>query len=1560
MRRYSSVPSEREPLVNNGPRRISKPTNWNAVALGAIAFIALAGLAIALGGLIRAETRGPHHDPSQVENLNVTGNLTALKAVIQSIMSGNVAVGGNLTVAQHALITQIWASHVNATEMSSHSLTVEELAVIESLVTSTINSTTQITTPLVMTDMVMNSILVHEVSGVIPPTHAKQLIQNDPLAPPPASVPQLSGLPLGTITTAITQAGDLYLLDLANGPWRVVDLAADPYTSISDTPGTRVIVGGLPNVWGGSENCGADAISPTNGQISSLKITPVGVGGILQLNFRYSTEPDYDFAIVRKNDEVIHSGSGIGPSSTNNAFVEIDLSIVLGPSDSVTITFLKDSSCFAGYDMVYFYMSLTTSPSLSMTLPADLTSYIGKEFQVCSVDLGRHSLSLASPVTFDSDGYWNRLIFQGNGASACCITFFVTANDKLTITSRNPCSVFCNNPNHCVDPERPEQTNQLHGWWRQASKAFFGSSYGYLDTTKVPMQFDFKTIGPTTYRIESSSPGVLQLYAVGNGILSTSSDPNLYDPEIAPTWYQVQPGSTRMVSSTAQGVASYSIEYPNIINQGLYEKVQEVPPIVPNQNPSLDGVSLYEPQEILRRFFQIFVYQAFTILENESSETWVGYTAAKASLDEIISTGKSHSDISIIRTLATHALNPEKLTEFRTEVYHHVSPVGYVTISGFTDACALLNGVHLVAAAATTNNAETNGLFQDYGSNASARTVHHTVGIHFDSSAIPVFPGTNTANCTGSLPVLSISYGPINANTNYINFVSAWWYWFYENVKIGLHTRPRIYFDRSSLTPASALALPRVEWSEVASDVSGDNPLILGIISRVRGSVSPFHNNALARIILSTSRVTLTSRGFSTVTDLTGPFGIRPDLERSRVRTYDSTERGTFWFHIAANNYLQNISYPAWKMIGTSRSHPNNLFAQLNYPGGEGDEFDTIMVPFGQLPPTEYSYIDAIRNPLPNGGFSYPYEEESNFINEHQQEQFFMGRINPSLTNGVNVGYIRLTHSAMFDTYYFMNYAQFCPTGLCNSTSPRNNHEAALSVYAKYMQYLVVDLDCEHIIIDIRGNSGGSAMTQPRMAEFFGSEEYTVLDYAYGTKTDNGWGDSFDMKAYLYPDGIIESTINTQRVFPSMSETNYPGSVFTGGNLVLLDDTMAGSGGDIFPNCFLGPSLDKRLGSDTNVSIIGSVDGRLSGYACFYTTPEFPSDSPRLKTSSGTPVSPFDIPLDCGSTVRRNDGSSLGNRHPGLEIDPSPTLTGLSGSNALPEDWEELVYKDLGFITNTRPRLVGDTRPQTATVLTEVNPLSTVSGSNVVTVTTSAPHGFFTGNSIALGSGADPVATVSNIPGFALTGGHVITVINATAFTFEAAGEADYSCYPLTNCATPTPANTTTTGVGGTIRIMNRSQWRDAWLEQAILKAIATPAKKKKRTIPLKKKQRVVGKFDLHKARQMYGRDVTCPQGVHVTRVQSMNATRTVVVDLSQFEPEDPARQKAIQAAGQQVTKCIVSELKNGGMCLDSQGALMATPSCTELVKIHMTHGKNSAFDSYSKKRRRGARRIKK
>ena len=1419
-------------------------------------------------------------------------------------------------------------------------------------------TTVNITAQNIMTNVVMNGVLAHITSGEIPPTHAMQTLANDPEAPPLPSVKVLENVTLGIVpTNQIVSGGNLVFKATRGGPWQVRDLAADPYTAAADVAGTRVMQGGNPEVYGGASTCTPDMQSPGEGVTTTMEISSANFqSGQLTLYLRSGSEDGFDFVEVRQNGALIYRVTGAGPSASD-AYVEGTLVIDLKVTDVIEVAHIKDGSCWGGYDLVYFWATLSTSPRLSMTIPLDLAPYVGKDIQVCAVDNGGHTIYLEGGGRhFDPNGAWKVLQFQGNGVDGCCATLKIMTADRVSVISRDACTLFCGEPDlfHCVDPLRPAATSPFHGIWRSATKNYERLSYAVIDASTNPIGIKFHR---GTVNNPQESAANFNLFPILAGTFSSLNDTNIHDPALRtePELATFQPGGQSFLFYYGRDTNSLADE---VAFAGLYEKTTVIPPLIPISSGSRTEVGPDDPAALFRNFFDTLVFELYGSLAVEDvEEKWIGYPAAKALMETIISTGTGTLTTTIIQTRVTHSSNAaEGITEFRTSLHSGAVAPSRVTISGFTGACTALNGNFLMAIAATsTKNGDGDLTYMDWAPYPTAGTVHHKVGVFLDSSAIPVFPGTTIANCTGT-PLLSVSYGPITPTTNYIRTIGAIQYWLYESAKVFLHTRPSFFFDESTTVPRSGVAHVREEWSDIRADLAAGADAVTAL-SHFKKTVGVRDNTAASAFYPGGAGLVGWQRFFQDTTadrrswqgrvDLTGQYGIRPDREASIVIFQtDSIERATHWYNIPVKNYLDgNTAYPTWKMIGTSRTHPDNLLAQVVYPGGEGDEFDTIMTPMGTLPATDYSVLWASSNP--NGGFIYTYDFEYNFVNAVNQEAVFVGRINPAYTGGFNIGYMRFIDTQFYDVSGLSESAEFCPSAHCDPSSRRHNKEALASIYAKMMQYLLIDLDCDHIIIDNRANGGGSGTIQTLIRGFFGGEDEKILSFGeLLSRKDNGNAPKLDISGAVFANEVMRRSIDAHYALPSLSEANYPGSVLTNGEVVFLTDTTAGSGGDIFPNNFLGPLYDGQLGNNTQVSILGSIDGRITGSSCSFSS-VVSRDSPLLKDAAGVIIPAFSTGIDCGPGFYRLDGTTMANRHLGLEIDPATGLTGVAGGNALPQDWDELVYKDLGYVANTRTVLPGWTKPQTPTNVIEVNPLSMTSGSNIVTVTMSAPHGFTTGDDVALGNTAIPVPTTAGISSVALTGGHIITVTGPTTFTFAATSVATYPGYA------PVPATSTASGVGGSIRITNRSQWRDAWLEASIATVVAQAKKRryapdhKKRKEERKAKLRAQRKaqeeqkkrrreqkpkIDLRAVSRRFKRDVSCPSNVVLVPASAAPATKNVTFNIYlESELERAAEVKRVKA---EVKGPIIDELLSGGMCISDTGVLMVTPTCSSFTKI--------------------------
>ena len=1466
-----------------------------------------------------------------IESINVTSLFAGEAHVVNGTVETLNSNSASITTLVSESITSTTGLFVNLTS---------------NVVTAVNGFITTLTSNLVMTNQTMNPVLAHTASGVIPPTHARQTLQfNGTVA---TGINQTAGLTLGSMAVGVfaSQSGGLLGFTPTRGCWSVRDLVtADPLTSISDTGGIRVIQGGDANVFSTSD-LSLDTQCPGNSQTISLEISSTsGSGGTLQIYLRYGTELGFDFVSVLKGGQLLFKGSGSGPNA-NDAFLEQTITTSITGADIVTVTYVKDSAAWSGNDILYFYATLAPSSTLSMTLPTDLTSYVGKDISVCTLDANPHTIASTGNYHLDPVGQWRVLQFQGTGSDACCAVFSVNTASEVSVKSRDPCTVFCSDDalSHCVDPLRPAETNLLHGTWKNRVKRT-GDSYAIVDasTNPVSVRYHGGTVVTPTEQSTSES-----FYPIAFQVYASVNQTNLVDDDMnAPNVLRVQPGFRTFIKH--EGLETQA----GVTYASVFDKIDKIPPFLPTGTGSLNAALPPDhPEALFRNFVEKFIYNSHTSIGVDSlEEQWIGTLPALAYMEKIIKQGSGTISTPIIEARVTQAVNPEEITEFRFATYHRISPISRVVISGYDagGSCAALNGDYLVCAANTNNIPLPSPAHEDYGPNPSARTVHHKMSVFLDSSAIPVLAGTTIANCTGvNNPVATVTYGPIDGASNYLQTAGAMYHWFYETVRVGFHFNIRGYFDETTATFRSNFAHPVEDWSQVAAILATGTTTVNAkpILSRHLDSTSAFYVNGASdqfnsrfSDLVNFAGVFADARVGYAINDYTGQYGIRPDQESSSVIFQtDNAARSTHYLSVPRHNYLEGVAYPAWKTIGTTRSGPLNLAAQSFYPGGEGDVFDVVMVPFGILPPADYSYMD--NQALLNGGpASYPYEFEFNFVNDYNQESFFVGRIKPAYTGGLNIGYWRIRAEFNTDVASFCFTKEFCPYAHC-----ANARDALTTMYTTITRYLLDDLACDHVIIDIRANAGGFDTQVASVRDLFGGDAQSPARSGWADQAGSGFGGGVNTYSnqFVFANNMVQEKNKVDDVDPTLTETNEPGSVLTNGQIAILDDTGAASSGDLFPNYFLGAAYDGQLGNNTQVTMVGSVDGRLVSCAVNHFLP-FATEAPRFRDPDGNPASALRVRIDseCGRTVRQ-DGTFTNNRHLGLEIDLTDA-TGLAGGAPLWADWNELVYRDLGYTTNNRPVLPGWTGPQTPFSLVVTDPLSTTLGSNVVTVTMPGPHGFSTGDDVALGNAMLPVAATGGIPSVVLTGAQNITVTGANTFTFETSYYATYPGY-----FSPVATSTVAAG-GGTFRVTNRNQWRDAWLEQSI-KVVVAQAKKrghvgrspqeraerKERAQKLRaqrKAERESKRFDLHEANKRFKRNVGCPVGVSVVPIQQAPATINITMH-STREMEDMEREQETFRVRRLLTEKLMEGIHAGDLCLNTTGHLMAMTGAHMIPRI--------------------------
>jgi hypothetical protein len=450
---------------------------------------------------------------------------------------------------------------------------------------------------------------------------------------------------------------------------------------------------------------------------------------------------------------------------------------------------------------------LAGASAINLTLPTDMTPMIGKRMKICSTT-GRLDLIILGTGNFwTSDPFWS-VIRSDLGSSRACVTFDVLTSTRLDIVERTS-SVFCNNATqfHCIDPLRPFDTNPFHGWWRLATK---GGNTG-LSSIRPVWSFFNMTVNPARVwvwgglvNVPREPKAFLTLFAISPTILSSVNTQNVVDNGVFPILYHLQTGNTQMVIYRG---FQFSYVHTNGVFSVLTKVTErEVPYVsVPNFLTSVAGplpdISPYDPRYIFKYMVQQYLITLPKATSFFASDTFLGYETAKKLEQDVVTTGKTHST-PIVDTLITHPNsynNPSELvTVFRTGVHHRVSPVSLVTISGFTGSCLGLNGVFKTVYQLTSSKTASSGiLYEDFGTSYLNRTLHHQVGVFLNSTGIPTIGSTNYANCVGSTPIVTVTYGPITAASNYIETHSAIQYWFYETFKIGFHTQMNLFLKSS-------------------------------------------------------------------------------------------------------------------------------------------------------------------------------------------------------------------------------------------------------------------------------------------------------------------------------------------------------------------------------------------------------------------------------------------------------------------------------------------------------------------------------------------------------------------------------------------------------------------------------------------------------------------------------------------------------------------------------------------------------------------------------------------
>lgn len=923
------------------------------------------------------------------------------------------------------------------------------------------------------------------------------------------------------------------------------------------------------------------------------------------------------------------------------------------------------------------------------------------------------------------------LITNGGGSFGGNLTSNGTISSKGTISAPSVCLKVQDSPPAC-SPDKDclwvavdglhlqdsqckdnivltKPTNPFHGWWSTVTKGDMFAydptfqayvqddidAYIFIDTTvspikitttagtnkqpRVPTPLDINPVDPSLFTYNQVDDTTL--LAVNNPLGQTGSDFNQFPDSFA---LKLQSDGNTIISTSDSNPAGYQQ-----VTTCKLVRVQE-PKLRPYDDTSVNfpegsphNGGINDPVFLTRYIFDQLLHmgsgQCSTYIYPPNLITpatcviaglpipqpvdcdFVGFREAYAILNRLLSDGITFaSSIKKVRVTA----NNSGVTDIYTDVFSYATAGSTVIIDGFTGVYSILNGTYVNGVAGYQFGGLPNpsSLHVDFLADASGKQIAGTFPFHFllqaDTSSLP-HDNLGIAQFTGN-PTVTVRHH-VTSDSTYAEFVAAVHAMFFLIWKTGLHDGFRVFFPSDSIFVYNT-------WEQLQLDVKLGNAIGQNLQTRsstMRPSLF-YHNVTLAGLTAPPAVETFL---------FNDPFGLVPNFQGNfswpAIYNYDIDLRN--YLEDAANLYWALEGVPSGPWIEVQQNIQNNFGYKPNLdPTIQGGKtFAGLVVPYDQNPDLTYWTIV--------GGNAFGPTPAT----ASQRNNFYFGRIKRDLVNGHNIGYIRLRTMPSTDPFLLCNTGFFDPT---DGTSPKSNREALSKILAVAFRYLVTDLQSEAIIIDNRGNGGGSGEFAITLSEFFGADRSGfIFNAAYKDDGVQQLDQLQDISKYHTINEVLRITSSQyETLFASYNNTQYPGAVFQNGKVIILDDMIAGSAGDVFPNLFLGNNLDKNLGANSQAKFIGDIDGRNKGFASARNPMPVSQNSSFLTDEDSEPVSPINTRYDASYGIRpwRINGTNyfINQQTFVTAIDPAP-LKGTAGGNPLPNDWEHVLWPDLGFIT---------------------------------------------------------------------------------------------------------------------------------------------------------------------------------------------------------------------------------------------------------------------------------------
>jgi hypothetical protein len=713
-----------------------------------------------------------------------------------------------------------------------------------------------------------------------------------------------------------------------------------------------------------------------------------------------------------------------------------------------------------------------------------------------------------------------------------------------------------------------------------------------------------ESIGPKALRFFNTSPAGAQL---SSDELTSTFRIQDSDPSLAYAQYW-----------TAWDGTGDDARYGALENLTRYRKLAQAPAIQRNDQASPTDWS--NPVEIFHYVYDYYAHLGqVEKLESLHQTDWIGAAGYQQLYNDFLTTGKVRTAYTsteyrgggYIGVWRTKFPGEFPLTTIHTAGFHHFTPASTVTISGFTGAYAVLNGVRRVAAyPPSTISESTPAPWQ------AADSREHFVYIEYDSSGIAEAYDPNIHG----VGKLEATHGPITPTTGYRDMMAAIIDFMVSSFGPGTHTRlimwmngwevPATFADLHTAIAADQAWLLTVRLRTYQANGNPDlywNPLVEG------GSLTvPEHN-------------------------LNDPFGIG-------LAAYHGDAQ--FDRDIDVENYLDPATTRSVFFTVTGPTVPTepitSLLTAWGYPSN-GSQVVFTAGAFGVRPPAlidgygTHNWVPyASANDDPGGNL---YEYHHNLAG---------GIVRSELSCGHTVAYVRVGDEDAFDAPLYQLSTRSLAFGRSDMASKvRSNWTAALAA-------LLSDLNTHHpdrYVLDIRDNGGGFSYVGDAFGALFGGnrpgQDAVDLLVSHGldpTATripGSGIKTGFDSAAVNEQVGALIDTDEAAAVFPAAIVRGNAGHHV---DVVILTSTHAASAGDTFPHSFLGGDQGAReqdLGYYVRSRIVGDIDGRLwSGLKGWDSTGIDPL-TPAFVNPSAQPRTALYMTSDAGMLIEDRNGTEV-------------------------------------------------------------------------------------------------------------------------------------------------------------------------------------------------------------------------------------------------------------------------------------------------------------------------------